>query len=423
MLYLYKYNRTLFIKMNAYFMNQYFENDNYLVFVFDEGKSEIKTLFSRVEEYSLYRGLNRGVTKPYDYKNYARIYIRADTKKTEIKRKYQKVMEFYADASSLLLALFYALTITFEFINSFYAEHSLNRRLFYFKDIENNIDISKKSKEIRDLITLAKPHLKEEELRSSIEIKPNKNDIFKVFPLKNNEDIHHNFYNDNINIYNIRKNRIIEYNDKEQLSTEKELVKVVTKKKIKKKKQKVINQNKVKNGENEINLVPNFPSTQREFKMVREFQVNIKTNEYNTNLKKIKFTYNIGDIIVSSFFCCCMTKNLKAKKNLTNKANDILYRKLDVYSFVKNMLLLDIMNKTLLNAYGGKREGIIKFISRPIISLNEENKENNFLFESYNENDFDKFYNEFVDLLNNTERTKDEKELIYLTNKKLKSYI
>ena len=179
----------------------------------------------------------------------------------------------------------------------------------------------------------------------------------------------------------------------------------------------------MKNGENEINLVPNFPSTQREFKMVREFQVNIKTNEYNTNLKKIKFTYNIGDIIVSSFFCCCMTKNLKAKKNLTNKANDILYRKLDVYSFVKNMLLLDIMNKTLLNAYGGKREGIIKFISRPIISLNEENKENNFLFESYNENDFDKFYNEFVDLLNNTERTKDEKELIYLTNKKLKSYI
>ena len=157
--------------------------------------------------------------------------------------------------------------------------------------------------------------------------------------------------------------------------------------------------------------------------MVREFQVNIKTNEYDTNLKKIKFTYSIGDIIVSSFFCCCMTKNLKAKKNLTNKANNILYKKLDVYAFIKNMILLDIMNKTLLNAYGGKREGIIKFISRPVISLNEEYKENNFLFESDTENDCDKFYNEFVDLLNNTERAKDEKELIYLTNKQIKSYI
>ena len=146
-------------------------------------------------------------------------------------------MEFYADASSLLVALFYALTITFEFFNSFYAEHSLNRRLFYFKDIENNIDISKKSKEIRDLITLARPHLKEGELRSSIE-KPSNNDFFKVFPLKNNDEINHNIFNDNINIYNIRKNRIIEYNDKEQLSTEKELVKVATKKKIKKKKTK-----------------------------------------------------------------------------------------------------------------------------------------------------------------------------------------
>ena len=114
-------------------MNQYFENDNYLFFVLEDGKPEIKTLFSRVEEYALYLGLNRGESKPNDYKNYARIFIRADTKKTEIKRKYQKVMEFYADASSLLVALFYGLTIIFDFINSFYAEHALNKRLFYFR--------------------------------------------------------------------------------------------------------------------------------------------------------------------------------------------------------------------------------------------------------------------------------------------------
>ena len=29
-------NPSLFLKMNAYFMNQYFQNDNYLVFNFDE---------------------------------------------------------------------------------------------------------------------------------------------------------------------------------------------------------------------------------------------------------------------------------------------------------------------------------------------------------------------------------------------------
>ena len=118
--------------MNTYFMNQYFVNDDYLLFLFEDEKPDIKTLFSRTEEYSLYKGLNRGVKKPNDYMNYARFYIRADTKKTEIKRRYQKVMEIYADASSLLVALFYILVIVFDYINSFYAEHSLTKKLFFF---------------------------------------------------------------------------------------------------------------------------------------------------------------------------------------------------------------------------------------------------------------------------------------------------
>ena len=51
-------NPTLYLKMNVFFMNQYFENDNYLLSVFDEEEPLLKTLFSRVEQYSLYKGLN-----------------------------------------------------------------------------------------------------------------------------------------------------------------------------------------------------------------------------------------------------------------------------------------------------------------------------------------------------------------------------
>ena len=41
-------------------MNQYFSNDDYLMFVFgDDDEREIKPLYSRYEEYSLYKGFNR----------------------------------------------------------------------------------------------------------------------------------------------------------------------------------------------------------------------------------------------------------------------------------------------------------------------------------------------------------------------------
>ncbi|MBQ1832380.1 MAG: hypothetical protein II114_01230, partial [Treponema sp.] len=71
--------------------------------------------------------MNRYGSNLYDYQNYAMLYIRADTKRTEIKRKYQKLMEFYADASSMLIAIFGILAIIFGFINDFYAEHSIKK--------------------------------------------------------------------------------------------------------------------------------------------------------------------------------------------------------------------------------------------------------------------------------------------------------
>ena len=146
-------NTSLFLKKNVYFMNQYFQNDNYLFFNFAEDAPVIRTLFSREEQYFLYKGLNRYATKPSDYGNYAKMFVRADTKKTEIKRKYQKVMEFYADSSSLLVALFDTLCFIFNFINGFYAEHSLSKELFFFKEVKyNHLDIYKRNKQIKKLI-------------------------------------------------------------------------------------------------------------------------------------------------------------------------------------------------------------------------------------------------------------------------------
>ena len=131
-------NPTLFIKRNIFFMNQYLIDDDYLFSVLNDDKKHIqmKTLYSRYEEYFLYVGLNRGKTKPHDTYKYARVYIRADTKKTVIKRNYQKLFEFYANATSLLIGLYRLLIIIFNYINNFYAENSLSRRIFFLKNLK-----------------------------------------------------------------------------------------------------------------------------------------------------------------------------------------------------------------------------------------------------------------------------------------------
>ena len=108
------------VRMNTYFMNEYFKSDNYLFFN-DEGSTKITNLFSRTEQYFLHRGANT------EENSFARIYIRADTRKIEIRRKYQTLLEFFADAFSFWDYLF----IVFHFLLYGYNKMCLSYAISY----------------------------------------------------------------------------------------------------------------------------------------------------------------------------------------------------------------------------------------------------------------------------------------------------
>ena len=118
--------------------------DSYIYFGYEdddvdaEKKKKIQTGFSRVEDYAVYKGLERAVNKPEDYSYYAKIYIRADNRKIDIKRRYQDVMEFYADKSGLLLSIFWILGVIFAYYDRVITNHSISKRLFYFEGVEEN---------------------------------------------------------------------------------------------------------------------------------------------------------------------------------------------------------------------------------------------------------------------------------------------
>ena len=183
-----------------------------------------------------------------------------------------------------------------------------------------------------------------------------------------------------------------------------------------------------KNIFNNINI--NMKSSNNNFLV--ESNPSTKDNIYNlttTNpdlikadkdLVKIKYEYHLLDYIKTLFNKCnCFkSKNLKIKNALTEKANSILYSKLDIALYVRNMIFFDIMKDILLDP---ETKDISNFLVRPIISLssNEENEISS-LHNRYTESDFDKFYKEIIQLSNKHEKTCEEFRLLSLSNKHLK---
>ena len=327
-------NPTLFIKRNVYFMNQYFSNDDYWLFVFGDDEKEIKTLYSRYEEYALYMGLDRIINKPYNYINFAKIYFRADLKRTIIQRKYQKLMEFYADASSILIALYEVLYLFFNFIDYFYAYHSLAQHIFFFKGIEGNknYNIFKKSKQIQELISLIESNenknINYPEDNLKISRNKNKEENEKIV---NNIELNPNKTEKTIQVYKNKKNKIENKNrnnftilKKPKINSDK-----ISYNNLYEPKQKIDDKNNYNIKESDLNSEDNLDGIK-----LSQFEKNLKnilSKNYNDQMmehkdnfptlfdikmntnSKIKNTFNIFEILISQIFKCCMTQNMKIK--------------------------------------------------------------------------------------------------------------
>ena len=356
-------NPILILNMNLYFMNKYFTDDNFLITFSDSEKATIKSKFSRYEQYNQYKGYNVYEKKYKNYMNYAKMYIRAETKKTEIKRQYQKLTEFYANTSSLLIGLIQVLIIIFNYINNFYADHSLTKNIFFFKEIENNnIDFAAKHKQVQKLIILTDSFIK---LDSKYVKNKDKKEKSKI---------------------------------KEKMEEEEEV-----------------------NNSRRSETAP-IKSLNKTFGLIEPKQV--LTGHWMAKArtgKKINYNFNIFEIIFSNLCCFCLTKNLKLKRDLKMKANVILDTKIDIVLYIRNMIIFEIMKQRMLNH---NLNEIIKFVSRPAISLYKKEEFNyKEIYKKYCEKDFNKLYNITSELVHKSKKMGNEKKIISLMNQQLKEIL
>ena len=105
------------------------------------------------------------------------------------------------------------------------------KNYFFFKDIENNdFDLYKKSKKIKELIDLTEPIVNKKNSKNISLFETNiKKDIINYPPKrKENEGDINNLENEELNIYNLKKNfnkKSIKIKGKEALQTENDYLK------------------------------------------------------------------------------------------------------------------------------------------------------------------------------------------------------
>ena len=445
-------NPSLLIKRNIYFMNQHFTNDDFLMFVFgDDQTPEKKPLYSRYEEYALWKGLKRFEEQPAEYEYYSKVYIRAELKKTVIKRKYQKFMEFYADASSLLIAIFEILVVIFNYVDTFYAHHSLAKSTFFFKELEDkdNFNIMKKTDIIQELISVTELQKKNSE-NSPIEIISKNSKIMKNFPPKKKETERQEINDDKednqkeIKVYNNRNKRPLESKRTKSSSYLKGKSTEEKKDYNNSKQNQYSEKSEDDRGESDENY-PKYKMNQmkrnRNSGAMLNFRYNDRSNDdYNesigTNMDenssdterprrkrklKVENDFNIIEIIITQIFKCCMTKSMRLENDANEKANELLFKKMDINSYVRNMILFDVMNRTMID---DNTKPIFNFLSRPVISVNKKAKvEFNEFYKNYRERDFNKYYDRIQEMVHKPKKEEREEKLVSISNEQLKSFV
>ena len=372
------------LRMNNYFMNEYFESDNELFF---PGKSsqKINNLFSRMEQYFLHK-------TDTEENSYAKIYIRADTKRMEVRRKYQTLMEFFADTFSFWGNLFSICEIIFNAYNRVSLNFFIENELLYFKEKENmHFNISENSRRIHELLKLTK-------------IDNLKNKVYK----KEDEEIGTDIFNQYVPI-----------TQKKQNTTENEIK----------------NYNPIDNNRNDNNTQENHNST--EDRNINNND-NGNSNKNNNNNNKDNPSINNNDDnkkvlkyifkeivfafmnLISIFKCKCCHCKKSNKEIMSEKGEDIINSKLNIINYVKNMLFLDVIN----NMLNEDKKEIYKFLSMPIISSNENEEDKIYQQREkelhYSDEDFLNFYLQIKRITDNTTIESDDMKLLKLSYKQLK---
>lgn len=354
---------NLLNKMNIYFKVQTF--DSYENYLFDKHSNSYYLGYSYFEEYEDDKGYDRFIVKPYNYDTFAKIYLRADLERTIIQRKYMKLTEFAANMSSILSEILLILYVIVRFINRIYAEQSVIKKIFQFKDVYKNE--------------------KNETVIKKMKIKfgePMSNNYFKKEDNSKKED---------------HDNSINKSSDEATISITKNII---------------IPQNEIPFGSNKNT------STKAILK------INKPRDLHSIAKNNVKVNINIFEIILQYLLPCFTCKSLRIKQKLFTQGFHKLCFQLDVLTYLKKMQQIELMHFLILNP---SQNNMVHFLSKPSISALNQKDIYDYLDLQYNvdikDHEIDEFYTYLKNLSEKTERTEVEDRLLDVAVLQLKNLL
>ena len=378
-------NPQLYLKKNIYYLNYHLYNYSSLfndldwltIFKDSEDEPRKQIGLSRTYDYFEYKGLNR--TKEIrDPNNYATLYIRADNRKIEVRRIYQDINEFYGD-NYILLDSFYFICFILGYYTNYLDRRAIKHKLFFY---ENN------SKNKMSKISITKLYSGNKENKSTITY----NSLAKLNLDNINNDIN------NINIYNINNdNNITNYNNDK-------------------------NNDNIRNNNDNLNhktIASNIP--------LDTIYPETKTE------KKGKKNYELSCFhrFIRCFFCCC-NWTFSHGNNIIQSPDDFIDEKLDIIFYIKNMLLIELINQLEFE----NKQNFINFLITPIVESKryhkgietseiekEDKSEDDDVDDLYKEPsqlEYNKVSDEIMDSMKNQQKT--DIKLLNFLEKKINDY-
>ena len=362
-----------FNKMEVFYFTQKFIS--YENFFFNNFNTKYYAGFSYFSFFNLYKGNDRFIRKPNDYNKLAKFFIRTDNSRNTIIRKYMKFTEFLANVSSLISPILLFLFIIMTRINKFYAKENIMSGIFQFKDIQ-------KGKKL--LINKLKQNLPNIDL----------NILGKKYS---------SYFNGTI--------------EKFKKSKTKTTLFTINKKKIDLGNFNKNNNNYIKESITNDDLLNNLEQK----KLFHEK----KLDNENISLKPLS-KYNLCQILIFLFCPFFSWKDLRYKNIIYRKIEKRLYLNTDFLSYIKNNQILELLTAIILEP---NEIQMIKFLSKPIISLDfDKNRKNKITWNAEEDNyisetEINEFLQEYEKLQKNINRTNIKNKLFDIINLEIDNLI
>lgn len=434
-----KYSK--FSKMNIFFKLMKF--DDYPNLLFDKAKTKYLVSYSRVEEYEIEKGENRLLNKVYEFNNFAKIYIRADTVTSIVLRKYMKLSEFTANMTSIFSTLLMLLFFLITYINKYFCKQDIMGIIFQFQNNKQN--------QTYKTIQLLQKKAKFEKIKSGTFIKQNEkidllfnsvieddDEAIKISKIKSTyksksmtkemierltlnrektEETNKKFLN--INYNKMDNNKPLETISEEIYNSNNNIIEQLN---IKSNHgsfhYKLINGKKNPKKNSKKNFIPKT-EIKKTIKIEKDYNEDNNNNKTSIikNVKNLDLTlpFKIYESLIIYVCVCCMTKQLKLKKRLYERGKKKFFIQLDILNYLEKINQIELCNNVLMNQ---KQVKLIKFLSKPNISIHKKifdifdkiYKENQFKF--LHQSQIDSVFKYYLSLKKKDNKTPIEERLL-----------